>query len=121
MKQAVDDGSTVGIDLLPGPSAVRLDDAKMAIVDKYYEDQQKNGTNKYEVNESIKEMSKIRTIIDNNSRLDLIVDHFIKHYELRVKEGATVKGKAMFVCYDRKIAFKVYKKIMECSFQDAGR
>ena len=112
MKQAVDDGSTVGIDLLPGPSAVRLDDAKMAIVDKYYEDQQKNGTNKYEVNESIKEMSKIRTIIDNNSRLDLIVDHFIKHYELRVKEGATVKGKAMFVCYDRKIAFKVYKKII---------
>ena len=112
MKQAVDDGSTVGIDLLPGPSAVRLDDAKMAIVDKYYEDQLKNGTNKYEVNESIKEMSKIRTIIDNDSRLDLIVEHFIKHYELRVKEGATVKGKAMFVCYDRKIAFKVYKKII---------
>lgn len=112
MKQAVDDGSTVGIDLLPGPSAVRLDDAKMAIVDKYYEDQLKNGTNKYEVNESIKEMSKIRTIIDNDSRLDLIVEHFIKHYELRVKVGATVKGKAMFVCYDRKIAFKVYKKII---------
>lgn len=112
MKQAVDDGSTVGIALLPGPSAVRLDEAKMEIVDRYYADQLNNGTNKYEVNESIKEMSKVRTIIDNDSRLDLIVNHFISHYENRVKEGATVKGKAMFVCYDRNIAYKVYKKII---------
>ena len=112
MKQAVDDGSTVGIALLPGPSAVRLDEAKMEIVDRYYADQLNNGTNKYEVNESIKEMSKVRTIIDNDSRLNLIIDHFIKHYEERVKEGSTVKGKAMFVCYDRNIAYKVYKKII---------
>lgn len=113
MKQAVDDGSTVGIDLLPGPSAVRLDETKLSIVDKYYSDQLKEGTNKYEVNQSIKDMATVRTIIDNDSRLDLVVDHFIKHYELRVKEGSTVRGKAMFVCYDRKIAFKVYKKILE--------
>lgn len=112
MKQAVDDGSTVGIDLLPGPSAVRLDETKLAIVDRYYNEQLKDGTNKYEVDQSIKDMATVRTIIDNDSRLDLVVDHFIKHYELRVKEGSTVKGKAMFVCYDRKIAFKVYKKIL---------
>jgi len=113
MKQAVDDGSTVGIDLLPGPSAVKLDETKLAIVDKFYNEQLKEGTNKHEVNQSIKDMATVRTIIDNDSRLDLIVDHFIKHYELRVKEGSTVKGKAMFVCYDRKIAYKVYKKIIE--------
>lgn len=112
MKQAVDDGSTVGIDLLPGPSAVRLDETKLAIVDRYYNEQLKDGTNKYEVDQSIKDMATVRTIIDNDSRLDLVVDHFVKHYELRVKEVSTVKGKAMFVCYDRKIAFKVYKKIL---------
>lgn len=112
MKQAVDDGSTVGIDLLPGPSAVRLDETKLAIVDRFYNEQLKEGANKYEVNKSIKDMTKVRTIIDQDARLDLVVEHFIKHYELRVKEGATVKGKAMFVCYDRKIAFKVYKKII---------
>lgn len=112
MKQAVDDGSTVGIDLLPSPSAVRLDETKLAIVDRYYNEQLKDGTNKYEVDQSIKDMATVRTIIDNDSRLDLVVDHFIKHYELRVKEGSTVKGKAMFVCYDRKVAFKVYKKIL---------
>ncbi len=112
MKQAVDDRSTVGVDLLPGPSAVRLDETKLAIVDRYYSEQLKDGTNKYEVNQSIKDMATVRTIIDNDSRLDLVVDHFVRHYELRVKEGSTVKGKAMFVCYDRKIAFKVYKKIL---------
>lgn len=113
MKQAVDDGSTVGIDLLPGPSSVRLDETKLAIVDKYYSEQLKGGANKYEVNQSIRDMATVRTIIDNDSRLDLVVEHFINHYELRVKEASTVKGKAMFVCYDRKIAFKVYKKIIE--------
>lgn len=112
MKQAVDDGSTVGIDLLAGPSAVRLDETKLAIVDRYYNDQLKEGTNKYEVNKSIKDMAAVRTIIDNDFRLDMIVDHLIKHYELRVKEASTVKGKAMIVCYDRKIAFKVYEKIL---------
>lgn len=112
MKQAVDDGSTVGIDLLPGPSAVRLDETKLVIVDRYYSDRLKEGTNEHQVNQSIKDMAKIRTIIDNDSRLELVVDHFIKHYETRIEEGATVKGKAMFVCYDRKIAFKVYKMIL---------
>ncbi|UTO27076.1 DUF3387 domain-containing protein [Metamycoplasma hyosynoviae] len=113
MKQAVDDGSTVGISLLSGPLELKLDEKKLAIVDKYYEKQLEIGTNKFEINNSIKEVATVRTIIDNDSRLDSIVEHFIKHYELRIKEAATVKGKAMFVCYDRKIAFKVYKKIIE--------
>ena len=113
MKQAVDDGSTVTIDLLPGPSAVRLDEVKLTIVDKYYEDQLKQGNNQYQVEQSKKDMATIRTIIDNDSRLDLIVNHLINHYETRVREGSTVNGKAMIVCYDRKIAFKVYKKIID--------
>ncbi len=113
MKQAVSDGSTVGINIVQGPSSVRLDETKLAIVDRYYEEQLKDGTNKYEVNQSIKDMASIRTIIANDLRLNTVVDHFIKHYELRVKEGSTVKGKAMFVCYDRKIAYQVYDKIIQ--------
>lgn len=112
MKQAVDDGSTVAIDLLSGPSAVKLDEKKLQIVDKYYADQLSKGTNEYQVEQSKKDMATVRTIIDNDTRLDLIVKHFIKHYEIRVEEGSTVKGKAMFVCYDRKIAYKLYKKII---------
>ena len=113
MQQAVDDGSTVRIEILPGPSAVKLDETKIKIVDKYYENQLKEGNNFYQIEQSKKEMATVRTIIDNDSRLNLVVNHMINHYETRLKEGSTVNGKAMFVCYDRKIAFKVYKKIIE--------
>ena len=113
MKQSVDDGSTVKIKLKKGPSQVRLDDTKLAIVDKYYETRLAEGANQYQVNQSIRDMANVRTIVDNDTRLNIVVDHFISHYEQRVKEGSTVCGKAMFVCYDRKIAFKVYKKIIE--------
>ncbi|MBO7612035.1 MAG: type I restriction endonuclease subunit R [Elusimicrobia bacterium] len=113
MSQAVADGATVGINLLPGPSKVQLDKDKIKIVDKFYDDLIKSGANKAQVEQSKKEMATVRTIIDNDSRLDIVIDHFIKHYKLRVQEGSTVKGKAMFVCYDRKIAYKVYNKIID--------
>lgn len=111
MKQSEADGSTVGIDLLPGPSDVRLDESKMAIVDKFYDKQLEEGANKNEVNQSIREMASVRTILDDDQLIDKVVKHFINHYETRVEEKATVKGKAMLVCYDRKIAYKFYKKI----------
>ncbi|MBS7260471.1 MAG: DUF3387 domain-containing protein, partial [Treponema sp.] len=38
---------------------------------------------------------------------------FIEHYETRVREGATVEGKAMFVCSNREIAYALWKKIVE--------
>jgi len=112
MKQSVDDGSTVRIKLKKGPSQVRLDDTKLAIVDKYYSDRLAEGTNQYQVNQSIRDMATVRTIVDNDTRLDIVVKHFIDHYEQRVRENSTVCGKAMFVCYDRKIAYKVYRKIV---------
>ena len=112
MKQAVDDGSTVTIDLLPGPSAVRLDEAKLKIVDQFYQNQLNEGTNQYQIEQSKKDMASVRKIIDNDSRLNLVVNHLINHYESRLREGSTVNGKAMIVCYDRNIAFKVYKKII---------
>ena len=36
----------------------------------------------------------------------------MKHYENRVTEGATVKGKAMFVCSSRPIAYDFYKEVI---------
>ncbi|WP_379090715.1 type I restriction enzyme endonuclease domain-containing protein [Pedobacter sp. UC225_65] len=41
-----------------------------------------------------------------------IAHDFITHYENRVVEGATVKGKAMFVCSSRPIAYELYKNIL---------
>ena len=45
-------------------------------------------------------MSKVKVILGSPSRLDIVVKHFIWHYEKRCEECATVNQKAMFVCYD---------------------
>src|SRR5574344_1477608 len=111
MTQSVADGSTVPLKIMAGPSNVRLDDTKLAIIDKYYEDRLKEGANEYQVEQSKSDMAKVRTIIANDSRLDVVAKHIVKHYEKRVEEGAT-SGKAMIVCYDRKIAFELYKKLV---------
>ena len=52
-------------------------------------------------------------IIGDPDRLRAVAEDFIKHYETRVAEGATVAGKAMFVCSNRNIAYDFYKIVKE--------
>lgn len=111
MKQSLDDGSTVKIARLPGPREVQLDEKIAAACDEYYRLQSEAGANEYQIEQSKKDMTKIKRILENPDRLDIVVKHFIWHYEKRCEENSTVNGKAMFVCYDREIAFAVYKKI----------
>ncbi|MCM1136752.1 MAG: HsdR family type I site-specific deoxyribonuclease, partial [Clostridium sp.] len=111
MKQSMDDGSTVKIARLPGPREVQLDEKMAAACDEYYRLQMEAGANEYQVEQSKKEMTRIKVILGNPDRLDIVVKHFIWHYEKRCEEHATVNGKAMFVCFDRKIAFEVYERI----------
>lgn len=111
MKQSHDDGSTVGIARLSGPREVQLDEKQAEIIDKFYQAMLDQGTNEEQVEVSKKEMSNIKVILQNPDRLDIIVKHFIWHYEKRCEEHSTVNQKAMFVCYDREIAFEVYKRI----------
>ena len=113
MQQSVADGSTVKIERLSGPREVQLDEKLAEACDKFYALQQKEGANEYQIEESKRKMSKVKVILGSPSRLDIVVKHFIWHYENRCEEGATVNQKAMFVCYDRDIAFEVYKRIKE--------
>lgn len=50
--------------------------------------------------------------IGDPDRLHAVAEDFINHYETRVAEGATVAGKAMFVCSNRKIAYAFYQIIV---------
>lgn len=111
MKQSLNDSSTVKIARLQGPREVQLDEKMAAACDEYYRLQVERGGNEYQIEQSKKDMTKIKVILSNSDRLDIVVKHFIWHYEKRVEEHATVNGKAMFVCYDREIAFEVYKRI----------
>lgn len=111
MKQSLDDGAIVKIARLPGPREVQLDEKIAAACDEYYRLQTEAGANEYQIEQSKKDMTKLKIILGNHDRLDIVVKHFIWHYEKRCEENATVNGKAMFVCYDREIAFEVYKRI----------
>ncbi|MCC6448062.1 MAG: DUF3387 domain-containing protein, partial [Chitinophagaceae bacterium] len=45
--------------------------------------------------------------------LKAVAEDFVTHYCNRVSEGSTIKGKAMFVCSTREIAYELYKNIIE--------
>ena len=111
MKQSLDDGSTVGIARLSGPREVQLDEKMAQACDEYYRLQAEAGANEYQIEKSKKDMTNLKVILGNPDRLDIVVKHFIWHYEKRCEEHATVNGKAMFVCYDREIAWTVYNKV----------
>lgn len=113
MKQSKDDGSTVGIFRLNGPREVQLDEKLARICDEYYRLLEEGGANQHQIEASKREMSKIEKILGAPDRLETIVNHFIQHYEYRCKENSTINQKAMFVCYNREIAYRVYKRIIE--------
>jgi type I restriction enzyme R subunit len=58
-------------------------------------------------------MAQMYAIIGDPDRLKAVAEDFVNHYENRVSEGSTVKGKAMFVCSSREIAYELYKNIIE--------
>lgn len=87
---------------------VRLSDEQLKAIEEYYRDAQLKGANPYQIEKSKKDLSKLDIIIGHKDRLEKIANDFITHYEKRVDEGATVCGKALFVCSNRKIAFDFY-------------
>ena len=113
MTEAVEDQITVKIVYEGRASKVYLDESKLKIIEDYYNKCEEEGANEYQIEESKKTVAKMKEIIGHPDRLDAIAHDFIEHYETRVAEGSTVMGKAMFVCYDRDIAYKLYKKIIE--------
>lgn len=113
MIEAVKDQITVKIVYEGRASKVYLDESKLKIIEDYYNKCEDEGANEYQIEESKKNVAKMREIIGHPDRIDAIAKDFINHYETRVAEGSTVMGKAMFVCYDRIIAYELYKKIIE--------
>lgn len=85
----------------------------MKEIEKYYEECELAGSNEHQIEESQKAVSNMEAIIGDPDRLRSVAQDFISHYENRVAEGATVAGKAMFVCMNRYIAYDLYKIIIE--------
>ena len=111
MTEAVKDGITVNLVYDGRAAKVTLNDAKLNEIEEYYDKCADMGTSEEQIEESKKAVAHLDVIIGDPDRLDAVAKDFVIHYEKRVEEGATVAGKAMFVCANRFIAYDMYRKI----------
>ena len=112
MTESVKDEITVRIVYEGRAAKIALQNSKLEEIEKYYEEAAEEGANEYQIEESKKAMATMTSIIGDPDRLKEVAADFVKHYENRITEGASVKGKAMFVCYKREIAYEFYKNVI---------
>ena len=113
MTESVNDGITVNLVYDGRAAKVNLDQGKVKEIEEYYDKCAEEGANEYQIEESQKAVAKLDVILGDPDRLRTVAEDFIQHYESRVNEGATVAGKAMFVCANRTIAYDFYKLLIE--------
>ena len=113
MTESVKDEITVRIVYEGRAAKVLLNNSKLKEIEDYYAKCAEIGSNENQIQQSKKEMAQMYAIIGDPDRLKAVAEDFVTHYEKRVSEGSTVKGKAMFVCSTREIAYELYKNIIE--------
>ncbi len=112
MTESVKDEITVRIVYEGRAAKVLLNNSKLKEIEFYYSKCAEIGSNENQIEQSKKEMAQMYAIIGDPERLKAVAEDFVNHYENRVSEGSTVKGKAMFVCSTREIAYELYKNII---------
>lgn len=112
MTESVYDEITVRIVYEGRAAKVLLDNSKLKEIEDYYNQCADDGASDYAVEESKKATAQMNTILGDPDRIKALAADFVKHYERRVLEGSTVKGKAMFVCSSRPIAYEFYKEVI---------
>lgn len=112
MNESVKDEITVRIVYEGRAAKVLLNNHKLEEIEAYYNQCAEEGSNENQIEESKKAMSQMNAIIGDPKRLKTVAEDFVAHYENRIAEGATVRGKAMFVCSSRPIAYELYKNIL---------
>jgi type I restriction enzyme R subunit len=113
MTEAVKDEITVRIVYEGRVAKVLLNNSKLQEIEEYYNRCADEGSNEYQIEESKKTMAQMNAIIGDPSRLKDLAKDFVEHYNNRIKEGSSIKGKAMFVCSSRPIAWQFYKNVLE--------
>lgn len=112
MTESVKDEITVRIVYEGRAAKVLLNNSKLQKIEEYYNQCAEEGTNEYQIEESKKAVANMNAILGDPDRLKALAEDFVMHYETRVNEGATIKGKAMFVCSSRPIAYEFYKNVI---------
>lgn len=112
MKESSDDGITVRIAYEPRLARVVLSDEQAKEIQKYYEQCAAEGSSSEQIEESQRAMSKMTAILGHPGRLKKLAVDIVNHYEALCSEKPEIVQKAMIVCADRPLAFKVLKEIL---------
>lgn len=113
MTESVRDDITVRVVYEGRAAKVLLDNSKLHEIEEYYKQCAEDGANEHQIEKSKKATAQMNAILGDPDRLKALAGDFVTHYENRVSEGATVKGKAMFVSSSREIAYALYKEVIE--------
>ncbi len=113
MKEASDDGITVRIAYEPRLVRVILSDKDAKEIQQYYNRCAEQGANEEQIEESKRAMSRMTAILGHPERLKRLAADIVSHYETLCAEKPEIVQKAMIVCADRKLAFRVYQEIAQ--------
>jgi len=112
MTESVKDEITVKIVYEGRAAKVVLVSSKLEEIEEYYNRCAEQGASDYQIHESKKANIKMNAILGDPDRINALAEDFVKHYELRLEEGSTIKGKAMFVSSKREIAYDFWKAVI---------
>jgi type I restriction enzyme R subunit len=113
MTESVKDEITVKLVYEGRAAKVVLNNQQLIEIENYYAEAVAEGATEYHVDKSKQESASMTAILGDPDRLEAIAKDFVQHYENRIAEGSTVKGKAMFVCSTRFVAYDFYKQVIK--------
>ena len=112
MKESTEDGITVRIAYEPRLARVILSEAQAKEIQKYYDKCAEQGSTEEQIEASQKAMSTISAIIGHPDVIKRLAKDIVTHYETLCQEKPNVVQKAMIVCADRPLAYKVLQAIL---------
>ncbi|MCK9288561.1 MAG: HsdR family type I site-specific deoxyribonuclease, partial [Sphaerochaetaceae bacterium] len=112
MKESSDDGITVRIAYEPRLARVILSDEQAREIQKYYDKCTDEGSNPEQVEESKKAMSQMRQVLGHPERIKKLALDIVTHYEALTAQKPKIVQKAMIVCADRTLAFRLLKAVI---------
>lgn len=113
MTESVKDEITVRIVYEGRAAKVILNNTKLDEIEAYYQQCADDGSNEHQIEESKKASANMTSILGDPDRIHALAKDFVAHYESRVDEGSTIKGKAMFVSSAREVAYLFYQELKE--------
>ncbi len=112
MKEASDDGITVRIAYEPRLARVMLSEEEAKEIQKYYDKCAQEGSTQEQIEESEKAMSQVSVILRHPDVLQRLAKDIVEHYEKLCAEKPNIVQKAMIVCADRLLAFRLLQEIL---------